>query len=142
MNTKAPEQRSINKGSVRTLASYHRHAERRKGEMLDKLKTPRGRAQRLMGSIRKRSKQKGQKFDITLDWLEERIAPGVCQVTGLPFDFSSGRSPYSPSIDKIDPKGAYTQDNAQVVVWMYNAAKGHWGHEDVMKMVRKLYDQA
>lgn len=102
---------------------------------------PRGRANKLMCNIRKRSKEKGQKYDITLDWLEERLALGVCQVTGFPFDFETPRSPYSPSIDKIDPEKGYTQDNGQVVIWMYNTAKGSWSHEDVMKMVRRLYDQ-
>lgn len=59
--------------------------------------------------------------------------PLGCAQTGLPFEYKAGtdsRSGWhrvgdmSPSLDKIDPLGGYTKDNVQIVVWMYNRAKG------------------
>lgn len=102
-------------------------------------RTPRGLAADLIVQPRRR----GRTCTITVDWICERIERGHCEVTGIPFDLSrvpSGRNPFTPSLDQKIPGGGYTPENTQVVVWIYNAAKGTWSHADVMKLVEALND--
>lgn len=95
-----------------------------------------GRARSLLASIRSRAKN----CDLTLEWFEERLNKGVCEVTKLPFDLVGVRTPFSPSIDRKDPLLDYTLNNTQMVIWMYNASKGTWQHEDVLRMARALIE--
>jgi hypothetical protein len=104
--------------------------------------TTRGRAISLHGAAKKRAKEKGLDFDITIDWVEQRLITGVCEVTGIPFEKDDavervGRS-FAPSLDRRDNALGYTQDNVQVVCWIYNRAKGVQGAEDVLRMAEAL----
>jgi hypothetical protein len=80
-------------------------------------------------------------FDLTREWAIEKMA-GVCEVTGLPFELDKPDGyrfyPWAPSVDRIDCKRGYTQDNCRLVVWIYNMAKSEWCDEDVLKMARAL----
>ena len=54
-------------------------------------------------------------------------------MTGIEFDLSFGKAharPFGPSLDQIKPGAGYTEENTQVVVWIYNAAKTNGEHED------------
>lgn len=99
---------------------------------------------RMMISAKGRAKLKGLDFDLTADWIEERIAAGSCEVTGIKFDVSQdtrrnkSRNPWMPSLDRIDNTKGYTKDNVQVVVWLYNAAKGEFSREEFMTLVAAL----
>src|ERR1700738_5064705 len=65
----------------------------------------------LRGS-KQRAKKEGIPFSLTRDWARERWN-GNCEVTGLPFIFSTRRNPYlfSPSLDRIVPELGYAPDN-------------------------------
>lgn len=78
----------------------------------------------------------------TID-IARRVAAGKCEVTGIPFDLdiSKRAKPFAPSIDRRDSSLGYTPENVQVVVWIYNAAKSHWSHAEVMRMARALCDR-
>lgn len=92
------------------------------------------RAGRLIQEAKSRSE-----CSLTLDWVADRIALGVCEVTGLQFDISSHGSPpncFAPSLDRIDPTKGYHADNVQVVVWIYNRAKGPNTKEDVLQFCK------
>lgn len=91
-----------------------------------------GRATYLLKRAKIRAKEKGWEFDLTRDWVLQRLKKGVCEVTGLPFDLSKQdeslrHNPFAPSLDRIDPSRGYTKDNVQVVIWAYNAAKNEFG---------------
>lgn len=78
---------------------------------------------------------------LTVEWLVERIKAGTCEVTGLPFKLNvqgSGRNPYTPSVDRVDPTKGYHPENCKVVVWIYSAAKMNWTHEDVLILAKAL----
>lgn len=95
-----------------------------------------------------RAKKRGLPFTITSQWVENKLKAGKCERTGIPFNISRGpgglpgpRSPWSPSLDRINPQLGYTEDNTQVVVWAYNAAKGTWGDEEVLMVARAVLER-
>lgn len=98
----------------------------------------------MLASAKARSKQKGLPCDLDREWIEKRILVGVCEVTGLPFDMANAnrgdksKSPWAPSCDRIDNSKGYTKDNVQVVVWLYNAAKGESNRDEFMTLVKAL----
>ena len=77
------------------------------------------------------SKKRSLSFDLTKEWVLDRLTAGVCEVSGLPFELSKSdrchRNPYGPSIDKIDSLGGYTQDNCRVVLNAINIGMNQWG---------------
>lgn len=101
-------------------------------------------AKRTLSSAKKRAKEKGFECDLTVEWIEEKLKAGVCEVTGLEFDVSGderrerSRNPRMPSLDRIDSSKGYTKDNVQVVIWIYNQAKGEWRHDEFMMLVKAL----
>ena len=103
--------------------------------------TPRRRATLLVGAAKQRAKKAQLRFSIDNDWVEARINSGICAVTGIEFDLESTvtyANPWSPSLDRINPNQGYTKENTQVVVWIYNAAKGQYTHEDVLTLCESL----
>lgn len=96
-----------------------------------------------LNSVRRRARARNLKFDLDLEWFEQRLTKGVCEVTNL-FFIDSGKpmAPFKPSVDRIDPKRGYTKNNCKMVVWIYNACKGDNLHEDVMMMARALCTQS
>ena len=79
-------------------------------------------------------------------WILDKLEKGICDVTGLPFSFrtlskygtENNCQPFSPTLDKEVAELGYTHENTRVVVAVYNYAKMHWTHEDVMTMVRAM----
>lgn len=71
-------------------------------------------------------------FDLTLEWILERIEAGRCELTGIRFDLSpisqkQRINPFSPSVDRVKPGIGYTMDNCRVVATAMNIALGAWG---------------
>lgn len=91
-------------------------------------------------SIKNRSSCRKVDFNLTKDWLLEKVSNGSCEVTGLKFDVSrpSGfrANPMFPSVDRVDNSIGYTKDNCKMVVLVYNIAKNEWG-VDVINSVAK-----
>lgn len=91
-------------------------------------------------SLLRAAKERTSDVSITKDWVTERILKGVCEVTGIPFKMACEKParPFTPSLDRKDPKRGYHPDNVQVVCWIYNRAKGVQDHESVMEMAKAL----
>ena len=105
--------------------------------------TPASRASRLVCGMRSRCKKKGLEYDLTNEWVQEKLEAGVCEVTGIPLELkggglNNGGRPFAPSLDRTDPTKGYTMDNVKVVCWIYNGAKGVGTHEDVIKLAEAL----
>jgi hypothetical protein len=79
-------------------------------------------------------------FDLTPEWIEERLQKGTCEMTGVKFQLSTGRkkAPFQPSLDQILPGAGYTQDNVQLVCLCYNFAKHTFHPADVLIMAEGL----
>jgi hypothetical protein len=87
------------------------------------------RARELVKTIKGRAKNRGVHFDLDAHILDiqDRIDEGVCELSGMPFVLQKGRSPYSPSIDRIIPELGYTYANIRVICVALNCAIGDWG---------------
>lgn len=95
-----------------------------------------------------RAKKRKREFSLTIPWIEKKLTAGVCERTGLSFDYKLGivdcldsRNPYFPSIDRIDSSLGYTETNCQLVCVIYNYAKNEWRDADVLKMAIALVNK-
>lgn len=81
----------------------------------------------LLSNAKARSRSMGIEPDLSVEWLEEKVAHGACERTGLPFSeelyLTASKDPFAPSLDRIDSSKGYTQDNVQLVCTIYNIAK-------------------
>lgn len=84
-----------------------------------------------LSAARHRARVNNLAFDLTIEWVKERIENGLCEATLIPFNLidkppeGERFHPFAPSIDKINPKGGYTVDNCQMVVFLYNRMKSN-----------------
>lgn len=100
-------------------------------------------AKKILSNIKTRNN-----IDLDEEWIQERLDNGICEVTGIPFEFPEYGSnkrgfnhhPWTASVDKIDPSKGYRKDNCQLVVWAYNRAKGLWDEDVMIKLAKGMYD--
>jgi len=85
-----------------------------------------------------RAKKKGMECSITLEWVEQKLLAGFCEVTGIAFVMEGDRHPFLPSIDRIDSNKGYTPNNCRVVLWIINAAKQALPEEDFQSALRQV----
>lgn len=94
--------------------------------------------------IRSNKKNKCSDFDLTLEWIENKILNGFCEITNLPFSLNKNTeyrvNPFYPSLDKINPKKGYTMDNCRLVCYIYNIAKGEYSDEILLTFAKKLIE--
>ncbi len=94
--------------------------------------TSTGRARRLCQAAQQRRASRELGFDLTHQWVLDRLEAGVCELSGLPFFFRVGKErphPYAPSIDRIDSSKGYLQSNCRLVLWCLNAGMLDFGEE-------------
>ncbi len=93
-------------------------------------------------SAKKSAENKKLDFNVTVDWIEEKLRLGVCEFSGLKFKYNGTakfRNPYSPSIDRKNPKKGYTKRNCQIVLWGVNMAKGQMSLREYEGFLKKIY---
>ena len=103
---------------------------------------PKGRAKRLFHDAKKRAKKHNLDLSITEDWIAEKLIAGVCELTGLPFDFSPTKDThmnlYAPSLDRIKSSKGYTKENVRVVLNSVNMAIGEYGDEQMLPILKAM----
>jgi hypothetical protein len=93
--------------------AYHRLKDRQ--SRARRMMTIEGRAFDLLKHASRRAKEKNIPFDLTLEWIEERLKVGTCERCGISFVFD--RDPkfrvhrFGPSIDRHDPDKGYLMTN-------------------------------
>lgn len=99
-----------------------------------------GRAKTLLKGINDRQPNNS----ITLDFILKKLEIGKCEVTGIPFDFEKhpvySKNPKAPSVDRINSKLGYTEDNVRLVIWQFNMAKGESTDLEFMEFCKKVCD--
>ena len=102
-----------------------------------------GRAIALLSGAKGRALKNKAIISINKNWIIGKLDHGVCEVTGMPFDFlphkHATKNPYSPSLDRIDSKNKnYTPENTRVVLTFVNLSLNEWSIEDVTPIIKKL----
>ena len=94
----------------------------------------------LWGAARTRAWRHSVPFELSHVWVLNKLLAGVCDVTGLRFHLegAGARHNFCPSIERREAAKGYTEENCQLVVWIYNAAKGCGTHQDVVRMAEAL----
>ncbi len=93
----------------------------------------------LVRAATSRSKKKNIECTISYSFMENLYYKqgGVCAKTGVVLTPSTGKgignkSPYTISIDRIDPTIGYIESNVQLVCWWYNVSKATWSDNTVL----------
>ncbi len=106
------------------------------------------RAAVLFKSCRDNAKRRGRSLDftLTLEEVEQMLAPMTCSATGLPLvwehDGSSARNPWAPSLDRLDNSIGYVPGNVRVVCWAFNCMRADFPDEVVLTLAKALADRA
>lgn len=63
-----------------------------------------------------------------------------CALTGSYFVPEEGdrRSPFLPSVDRIDPSLGYVHGNVRIVCLLVNVAMSNWGYEPLRKIAHRI----
>jgi hypothetical protein len=93
----------------------------------------------LIRKARERAKIDGIPCDLTADWGRARYT-GKCEITGIPFErrYQCGHSPFSASIDRIEPDLGYTQKNCRFILFGVNALKSDGTDDEMLTIARAL----
>lgn len=106
------------------------------------IKTIPGRACMLRNAARNRCKSSGVIIDLPLQWVIDRLTPGVCELTGIEFDYNplgdGLANPLSPSIDRRDPSIGYTTSNCRLILTAMNRALSSYG-EPIFQRIAQAY---
>lgn len=92
-------------------------------------------AGRFLADIRQRAKSRNIPCDLDLPFLMEKFQTNRCELSGLEWRSESTITPYSPSIDRIDPSLGYTKDNVRVILMGLNALKGSGTDQDMKTII-------
>lgn len=102
-----------------------------------------GRAQQLLNGAKGRVKKSKGVVSIDRSWIEGKLKAGVCELTGLPFNFDvSGKTrmnPYSPSLDRIKSSNpSYTKTNTRVVLTAVNLTLSNFGEQELLPILEAM----
>jgi hypothetical protein len=93
----------------------------------------------LVWNAKCRAKKHGLPF--ALNWRDVKaiVDRGVCERTGIAFEVGRGvRGPWSPSLDRTDPRKGYVKSNVRIVCVALNLARGDWGDGPMIRMMKAL----
>lgn len=130
----SPSYKEKAKESVRRSRAKPEIKQRQRERRREYNARPAAKALALLTSCRLRAQKKALPFDLTLDWISDRVIAGVCELTGLPFDFGSvpngwTYNPRSPSVDQIIAGAGYKTSNCRVILTSLNNALSQYGDE-------------
>lgn len=102
--------------------------------------TVKGRAYELYASAKKRCEKSGVLFALTREWIEQRLATGVCEATGARLDLTPAtatfHNPLAPSLDRIDYSVGYTPANTRVTSAHFNMARSEFGDAALLELAK------
>lgn len=108
-----------------------------------------GRAKTLLNNARKSPISQIIPCTMTLEHIVKGIEVEICSVTGFRFELgkqhqlatSRIKNPYAPSVDRIDARKGYTNENTRIVIWQYNMAKGELTDAELLFLCRAIVER-
>lgn len=92
----------------------------------------------MLNGVKQRCRKTGKEYEIDRPYIEQKVKIGRCEATGIRFIYErNGRgsiTPFSPSLDCINPNKGYTLTNTQMVCSMYNIGKARHDETDFIAM--------
>ena len=76
-------------------------------------------------------------WGLTIEWARTQLAKGICPMTGITFEYSR-KSPFLPTIYRIDSNKGYEIENCRVVCFAYNTLKNEWTDEVARKVAEGI----
>jgi hypothetical protein len=104
-------------------------------------------ASQLLGACKTRTKKRNSKKEkpgkvtLTHEWILEQLKLGYCQGSfpPIPLVFDQPRSPFSPSLDRIDSSNYdYSPNNVRVVCVGINQARNDLKDKDILTVTESL----
>jgi hypothetical protein len=94
----------------------------------------------LFATVSKNARRRDRECTLTRGQLQRlyRQSRRCCAVTGMPFSllrYGTSRSPFAPSIDRIDNSRGYEAGNVRLVCQMVNLAMNVWGVKPVNELL-------
>lgn len=107
----------------------------------------------------KRSKDKKIPFDLSSEWIREKLKVGKCEMTGLDLmitdpitkHIGTGKrrrririipgNAFQPSIERVVPEKGYVESNCMMVCSSINHAKGNWSTEDTYTVAKAFCER-
>jgi len=123
-------------------AYRERHREKHQARQRAWRLSLRGTAIHLRNQALQRARDRGLEFNLSRDLIEQKLLRGVCEVTGIKFLRKHGRkiNPLTPSIDRINYRKGYTDSNIRLVIFAFNAARGHWGDRMTLRVAKAIVE--
>lgn len=118
---------------------YSMDKEQRRKHCRDKqvkcLYTPQGIMHSLYFAAKNRAKKLNIPFNLTPQFVKDRILHGICEATGWKLDIlAAPRSFYRPSLDQIIPRDGYTPANVRMVCWGVNKLLSNIGDDKLLEV--------
>lgn len=96
----------------------------------------------LLRSASQRARKRKIQYNLDYEWGRNSWT-GKCAITGLNFIVTNrtiGGNPFSPTIDKIDPKLGYIKENCRFILFAVNSLKHTGTDDDMKKIISALYE--
>jgi hypothetical protein len=97
----------------------------------------------MLNVMTQRARKYGYPCTITLEKLEQLLAPMTCALTGfkLSWDRSEVRPPLLPSPDKKSHGKGYVSGNVRIVAWVVNRMRGELSDEEFIGWLRVILER-
>ena len=102
-----------------------------------------GKAEQIIKNSKRNAKKRGHDHTLTTQDLLPALEKGVCELTGLPFNFEPAQNKkhmnlYAASADRLDNSKGYHKDNVRIVLWAVNRAVGEDEDEEMLPILEAM----
>ena len=138
-NCSATQDRKNHRSSDNPTGVRYNFASTAEGRRIDLHRT----LGKLVSYVKSRAKGYEMEFDLTKEWSIERCEEynKCCEISGKPYDLTYVKGKYNPmfpSIDRVNNKKGYTQDNCRIIWAFFNMAFRDASIELQEKTLKKL----
>jgi hypothetical protein len=127
----------------RQKAYAQRHPKRTREGWHRYYRSDRGTITALLNGAQDRARRGGYDFDLDREFIAKKLAAGVCEYSGLPFERGASAEdfrarPFAPSLDRIVPALGYVKSNVRMVCFAVNMALSDWGDDVFLRIAQAV----